>query len=197
MALKVITPPAAEPVTLEEVKTDLRMDQTMTDFDNTLNDLIIAAREEAENYLNRAIFTQTLELSWDNWPDRTRKEGHYYCNIQHPFELLKPPIQSVTSVSYTDKDGNIASMDLSNFIIDLDGSRMALRSDINWPLVTLQSINAFRVRYIAGYDDITKVPKQIKQAIRLYVAHRFNNPDDNNIPDAFYNLLSAERVMPV
>lgn len=87
-------------------------------------------------------------------------------------------------------------MDLSNFMIDLDGYRMALKSGISWPNVTLQSINAFKVRYVTG-TDINNVRKQVKQAIRLYVAHRFNNPDNNNIPDAFYNLLSAERVIPV
>ncbi len=186
MVLKVIAPPTQDPVTLSEIKTYLRIGD-MGDFDNLLADLIIAAREAVELFQNRALSTQTLEVSFDDWPEM-------------PFDLPRPPLQSITSVTYTDYTGTDHNMNFTDyFVLDSNSepARVTLKKYTVLPPVILQDINAFRVRYIAGNANISDIPKTVKQAYLLYISHRFNNPDDINIPDAFYNLLRPERVIPV
>jgi len=57
------TPPAIEPVTLEELKDHLRIDSA--DEDAVLTGLLAAAREWCEGFQNRAYITQTLQLWLD------------------------------------------------------------------------------------------------------------------------------------
>lgn len=182
--IKVIIPPTQDPVTLEDVKTYLRLDNN--DFDVTLSGLIVAAREAIESYQNRAIFTQTIELSLDEWPESSI------------IELPRPILQGVTSVKYTDYTGVESTMDLNNFIIDCDSEpgRIGLKWGFYWPCVQLQEINGLKIRYIAGHNDITKAPETVRLAYLLYISDRFANPN-GDIPKAFYNLLASERLVPV
>jgi uncharacterized phiE125 gp8 family phage protein len=180
---KVIDPPFLDPVTLTEVKTYLRLDST--DFDSLLSSLIVAAREAIENYQNRAIYTQVLELSLDEWPDK-------------PVSLPRPLLQNILSVKYTDSTGTENTIDLNNIIVDnaSEPGRISLKQGYCWPSVQLQEIGGLRIRYVAGYDDISKVPQTVRLAYLLYISDRFNNPD-GDIPTAFYNLLSSRRLIPV
>lgn len=184
MSLKLITAPTQDPVTLAEMKEYLRVDGT--EFDVTISSLIKAAREACQDFQNRAYFTQTWELSFDDFP-------------RMPIEIPLPPLQSVTSVKYIDANGNEASINLADFIIDTDSEpgRIAFKTNKSWPHVTLQDINAVKIRFVAGYNDINKVPSAIKLAYMLYVSHRFTNPEDVDVPKAFYNLLWPGRLVPV
>ena len=84
------TPPAIEPVTLEELKDHLRVDSV--DEDALLTGLLAAAREWCEGFQNRAYITQTLQLWLDEWP------------AGNAIVLPRPPLQSVASVKYYGTD---------------------------------------------------------------------------------------------
>jgi len=184
MALKMITAPAEEPVSLDEVKTYLRIDGT--DFDMLLAGLIRAAREYCENFQNRAFVTQTWELTLDDWP-------------RFPLKLPKPPLQSVSSFIYTDKDGAATMWDESNYIVDSDSEpgRIVLAYNVSLPSVTLQPVNGIRIRFTAGYGTAAAVPENVKQAMMIFVASRFENPEKNDVPDVVHSLLWPERMVPV
>ena len=81
-AFKILTAPAAEPVTADEVKDQLRLDGT--DQDTMIDLLIAAARAGVEKYLGRALITQTLQLFYDSFP----------AEIELPY----PPYQSVSHI---------------------------------------------------------------------------------------------------
>jgi len=85
--------PSEEPVSIEEAKAHLRVD--IEDDDNLILNLITAARKKAETILKRSLITQTLIYYPDDWPD-----GDY-------IELPLPPLQSVSSVTYTDYSGAV------------------------------------------------------------------------------------------
>lgn len=66
-----VTPPALEPLTLEEVKSYLRFDEGLTADDEYISALITVAREYCEGFQNRAYITQTWQVSFPYWPDYT------------------------------------------------------------------------------------------------------------------------------
>jgi uncharacterized phiE125 gp8 family phage protein len=187
--LKVITPPAFEPVTVEELLTQLREDDPSDELINTLTSLITAAREWCEGYQNRSYVAQTLELALDQWPNK-------------PIDLPRPPLQSVLSVTYTDQDGETTTWPSSNYLVD-DFAYVATlikKRSVNWPCASLIDINGIKIRYVAGYapsiDDISLVPERVKQAIILLAMTWYDTPGCPP-PDAVESLLYLDRVMPV
>ena len=63
MNLVITTPPAAEPLTLEEAKAHLRI--THDADDDAINALISAAREMCESYTGLALITRGYSLYLD------------------------------------------------------------------------------------------------------------------------------------
>jgi len=184
MNLKLITPPASEPVSLAEAKAYLRVDTN--DEDALISGLITAAREYCESFQNRAYITQTWELSFDDFPNM-------------PLKLPRPPLVSVESVKVIDSTGAETTLDPSDYIVDTDSEpgRIAFAYGKCWPSVTLQPVNAVKIRYTAGYDDAQKVPQSVKQAMLIYIAHRYENPDTDDVPEVVRTLLWPDRVVPV
>lgn len=181
--LKLKTPPAAEPVTLEEVKGQLRIDLDDTSYDDQLDRLITAAREWCEGYQNRAYITQTYELALDCWP-HVRK-----------MKLPRPVLQSIESLKYTDSDGNTVIWPNSNYFADDYSEPGYLVAKTCWPSVCLAPVNGIIVTYVAGYGNTAEnVPVKIKQAIILLVKHWFEFGECDP-PAAVTSLLNLDRVV--
>jgi len=157
-SLRVITPPAAEPVTLAEVKEHMHHDFTLED--DLLNRWIKEGREKTEIYMRRAFITQTLEMSFDRLP------GSW-------FYLLRAPLISVTSIKLTDSADVQTTVDNTIYSVDTsrEPGRVALKFGKTWPAITLQTIDAVKVRYVSGFGAASSdVPQFIKDAITLYVS---------------------------
>lgn len=87
-------------------------------------------------------------------------------------------IQKVESIKYYDENRQECLFDESNYIADLDGfvNRAVLNRGKHWPIVELQSVNAVRVRVVAGYGDGgNKVPEAIKLAIILQMKFLYDD----------------------
>lgn len=182
--LKVITPPAVEPVTPAEVLTQLRLEPDDESLDPAI---VIAAREWCEGYQNRAYITQTLELALDVWP----------CG--NAIELKRPKLKSVTSLVYTDEDGVSTTWAPSNYVVDDYAfvGRLVKTRSVSWPSVCLAPVNGVKVRYVTGYGDTADaVPEKIKQAITLLSMHWYEQGMCDP-PSAVTSLLDQDRVMPV
>lgn len=164
MALTMITGPALEPVSLSEAKSHLRVD--ITDDDALIGGLITAVRELYEQELNQALVTQTWELVMDAFP------------AGGIIRLPKPPLQTVTSIKYTDKDGAEATFSSSNYLVDTDRKPgcIVLKHSASWPAVELREVGGVRVRYVAGYgSNAGDVPRRFKQKMLLYVGTLYEN----------------------
>ncbi len=191
MALKLITAPAAEPVTLTEAKTHCAVDGN--DHDTLLTSLIQAAREYAEGYQNRALVTQTWELVLDDWP------------AEDYIEIPLPPLQSITSIKYKDTDGTETTLGTDQYIVDTDSflGRAALAYNCSWPTTTLYPVAGIRIRFVAGYGLAASVPQATKQALLLLIGHWFANRETasersmQDIPFATKALLDLNRVVPI
>lgn len=157
----VTTPPAAEPLSLTEAKLHLREPSAADDA--LVTALIAAARSQVENYVHRALITQTRELKLDCFP----------ACIELPF----PPVASVTSVKYTDLNGaeqTVAGGDLDTDVNSSPG-RVQPAYGSTWPS-TRPGFNAVRVRYVCGYGAAgSDVPEPLRYAMRLLLAHLYEN----------------------
>lgn len=160
-ALNRSTDATSEPITLEEAKVHLRVTD---DADNDLiESLITAARMLAEQYTNRQLLTATWDLYLDRFP----------CGGE-PILLPRSPVQSVTSIVYTDTAGASTTWTNTNYALDAysEPARVYLAYDVVYP--TPRAIeNAVRVRYVAGWTTAALVPKPIKQAMLLLIGHHY------------------------
>ena len=189
MAIKVIAPPATEPLSLSEAKLHLRVDGSTDDA--LITALIKSAREFCEDYQGKKFITQTLELVLDNFPSREFIE----------FKACSP-VQSVTSVIYTDSDGLEKTLDPEEYIVDTDSfiNKIALGYGKTWPATTLQPINGIRIRFIAGYGIANDVPESVKWAMVLHMRTLYDDCDVNEtkkLESARNALLGMRRVIPV
>ena len=193
MAIQVVTEPVKEPISIEDLKNDLKVDSDLTADDALIRALGLAARKVAEQVQHRALITQTLELTLDDWPSK----GY--------FELPRPPLQSVTSIKYYDEDDNESTVNSSTYLVDTDSEpgRVVLNADESWPSTTLRPANGVQVTYVAGYgDNQGDVPEPTQQAIRLLVGHWYENREaisstgavPKEVPLGVQALLWLERV---
>lgn len=161
--VQITTAPAVEPITLDEAKEQLHI--THDDEDAFISSLIVTARIHCEQVARRSFVTRTYTARLDCWPYMTR------------FELPFPPLLAVTSIKYTDQSGVQATFAATNYIVDAHSQpgRIALKSSASYPSVTLQEINAIEIVYTAGYGLAVAVPDVYKAAIKLMLAHLYEN----------------------
>lgn len=155
MALKLITAPTEEPVTLTQAKLQCRVDGS--DEDALLTLIISAARRSAEIRTGRALVTQTWELALDAFPASA-------------IELPMPPVQSITSIKYLDAAGVEQTLSGASYALDSYGSRhwVIPAQGVSWP-ETLDAANAVKVRFATGYGAATAVPEDIKMWMLLSI----------------------------
>lgn len=169
MRSKIVTKPSVEPISLTEAKKELRLVVTdlqaaaYTDEDAKLSMIITSARELCETITGRALITQTWDAVFDSFP----------CS--RLLALPWPQLQSITSVSYTDIDGNSATF--AGFDADLFDNGARLKIDVqDWP--SIHENTKVTVRFVAGYGDTAAdVPASIKRAMFLLIGHMHANPE--------------------
>jgi hypothetical protein len=187
-SLSVITPPAIEPVTVAQAAQHCRIDSPTED--PMLTTYITTARELVEQYLNRALITQTLQVVfaqrpappglwpyvaagpifvlplWFNWADV----------ITHWLDLPRAPAQAVNSVSV----GTWGQADMplvlnQSYQTDLTMQPGRIRS---WGF-GVGNQDHLTVQYAAGYGDTADfVPARIKLAVLWLVAWLYEHRGD-------------------
>jgi uncharacterized phiE125 gp8 family phage protein len=168
VGLSIVTPPASDPVSLAEAKTHLRI--TAPDEDALIVGYLLAAREHVETITRRALLTQTWDYSIDAWADR--------------IVLPKPPVQSVTSISYLDQAGATQTLSAALYrLVKQSTGEWAILKAYNavWPAVqTVES--CITIRFVCGYGTPPgSIPEAIRQAILLLVGHWFANREAVNV----------------
>lgn len=175
MRLKLVTAPATEPVTLTQVKAQLRI--TGSSEDTRLTELLTIGRELVETYTHRALITQTWEQYHDTWPNGAG------------FRLAKGTAISLTSITYIDEADASDTVSTSN--VDLATwedpyPRITLKEGQDWPTVTLRPHDGVIVRWVAGYGAASAVPGPLKQAIIMAVVQMYDGcpPEVASMPNA-------------
>lgn len=183
------TAPTQEPVTTAEAKAHLRVD--VSDDDTLIAALIVAARQAFEEINGRSLFTTTWKLILDQWPDGD--------TIRVP----RPPLQSVTSISYVDTDGNTTVWDAANYVVEImrTPGRIYLAYDASWPTASLRPASPITITYVSGWATVGAIPQRYKAAILLLLGHLYENREAvvvgtivSKLPLAYESLLLMDRV---
>lgn len=179
---QLLVAPSAEPVSLDQVKTYLKVDYT--DEDAMIAGLISRARRAVEEYTRRALLTQTWQQLMDYGPFMT--------------EIARPPLQSVTKIEVTGFDGTVTQVDPSVYVVDTVSTpgRIILNPGQVWPVwPTMRGFASFKITYVAGYGNLAlTVPEPFIQVIYELVAFWYLNREGQNVPNDIFQDLDTFRL---
>lgn len=155
MTLILVAPPAAEPVSLSQTKSFLKVDHDGEDA--LIGTLIAAARLHVEAAIRRVLVTQSWRLVLDGWP------------ANRIVEIPLSPVSSVDAMTVYDAGGTPSVLDPSAYVADVSSwpARLLVRDG----LPPGAAFNGVGIDFTAGYGDPAQVPAPLGQAIRLLVAH--------------------------
>lgn len=169
MQLVLETAPENEPISTSELALHLRLDdyESVYEHDMELGSIIKAATIHVENITSRKLITQTWNYYFNAFPDEK------YIKI--PFGNL----QSVSSVKYTDSDGDETTMTVSDdYIVEINGDqcgRIVLPYSTSWPSFTAYPSNPIKVQFICGWTSKNNLPDQYKSVIKLICSDLYEN----------------------
>lgn len=162
MSSILLSGPAVEPVTLDDAKAFLKVETA--DDDDVIAALIAGARVHVEAQTRRALITQSWRLIRDAWPADGR------------VPVLPAPLRQLSAARAYRLDGTTQAIDPAGFIIEV-GAAPAVLTFANGALPAPGRVAAgIELDIVAGYGDAaTDVPADLRQAIRLLVAHWYEN----------------------
>lgn len=163
MPITRITPPSGLAVTLDEAKLHLRV--VGTSEDALISALIVAATEDAEGLMQRAVLPQVWRLTLDAWPCWS----------------VRIPLGNVTSVQavriVAPDTGALTLLDSASYQFDgaSDGAaRLAPAYGTAWPAVRCQ-MAAIQIDLAAGWASAAAVPEIVKAWIKLRLGALYEN----------------------
>jgi len=179
----VTTQPAQEPITLQEAKEHLRVEDGIDE--RLLRPLIQTARMFAEEYLGRKLVTTVLTQSYDVanefedplWEGmRVGADIAYYKNY---LTLSHGPVASVNSINTYDDSDNATVFASSKYYLDnaREPAKILLRKGQTWES-NLRVANGIEVNYTVGYSSIYSIPEPIRMGILQHVAHLYEHRGD-------------------
>ena len=135
--------PAAEPVTLADVKAHLRLAHDSED--DLLNGLIRAAREDVERATGLALIDQAWRLVLDAWPSQS-------CVL-----LARHPVREILSVTVFGSEGEASLIDPADY--QLDALSRPARLHFETRPEPLRVLNGIEIDFSAGFGEAgTDVP---------------------------------------
>ncbi len=88
--------------------------------------------------------------------------------------LPRPKLSSVTSIAYTDTNGDAQTLDASKYQVDTVGSRiLPTEAQVSWP-DTADQMNAVVITYVSGYSDAADVPPALKMAVYELITQQYD-----------------------
>lgn len=160
MPLTLVTASTELPVSIAEARAQCRIDHS--DEDVQLDGWIRAATEHCQNVTWRQFVTATLALRM--------------CDLPSCIYVPRPPLIAVSSITYTDLDGDTQTVSSSLYVVDSysQPGRIIPAYNAVYPSDLRGYENDVTVTYTAGYGTAASVPTPLKQAILLLVSHYRN-----------------------
>lgn len=160
MSSILLSAPAVEPLSLAEAKAFLRVEHA--DDDDVIAALISASRIHIEAQTRRALVTQDWRIILDAWP------------VDGRLPIRPAPLRTLTAVRVYDAGGVAHAVEPESFVLDTGGSELAYAP---WALAAPGRLAAgIELDVAVGYGDAgTDVPEPLRQAIRLLLAHWYEN----------------------
>ena len=184
-----------EPITLATARLHLRLDAVGSPpshpDDALVTSLIKIAREAVEAYTELTVAPTTYAMALDEFPANEIELGTY-------------PINSITSITYTDTNGTSQTLNANQYIFDSYSNPAKIYPVTIWPQAK-QIPNAVIVRFAAGFTDGSPndypMPEALKQAMLLYIGELYENREAINvgnlvtpIPYGMIHLMTPHRI---
>ena len=193
--LTVKTAPLVEPISLAQAKAFLRVG--IDDDDAVIQDMIRSARDKIEATYNRSFMTQSLVLGLDRFVQPGTPVPAYGYPLVGMYNWgpggvspwgwmqpswsvinLRPPVQSITSITYTDPSGTTQTLSPSTYVLDKsEPGRVFPALNKIWP-VTAFIPGSISIEFISGYTDPGLIPDRMKQALRLTLGAFYENREE-------------------
>lgn len=146
--------PALEPVSLDEAKAHLRLDGD--DENNLVGALIAAARVAVETEIRRVLIAQSWRAAFDHWP-------------APGIMLPVGPLIDVEAVRAFDRSGTATTLGEADYEVrSAEGAVLLFRH--------VPEAARYEIDFTAGYGASgLDVPQPLRQAVRMLVAHWYEN----------------------
>lgn len=147
--LQLVTPPAGPPVSLAEAKLHCRVDPDVTEDDDLIAGLLTAATDYAERNIEggKQFATATYDLP---------SEAFWHDTLS----LSRPPLQQVVSITYTQIDGTVQTVDPAIYEVKTfyrqPGTVQLLPYQV-WPIVQPWRRWPITIRFQCGYGPVTTI----------------------------------------
>ena len=188
-SLELVDAPLVTPISLSEVKEQLRVEHD--DDDAMLTRLIdvAIAYTDVRGALGQAMITQ----KWGQWIKPNPPQNVY---------LTLGPVQSVTAVKYYDEAGVLQDDVVDNYQVFGTEFETTLspKAGFSWPTAQ-QRADAIKIEYEIGYGDAASdVPQTVRHALMLLIGHWYDNREQtgvdelSDIPFGYDEILNIHRT---
>lgn len=174
MRLELDTAPAVTLISVDDLKTHLRIEHTAEDTQlATIVASVSAALDGPAGYLQRALTTQTWRAILREWPGGDK------------IAIRLPPLQSVTSITYYDFANASQTLATANYSVQIPhGGAGWIEIDplSSWPGV-YDRPDAITIEFVAGYgNNATDVPQPVRHAALLMAGALYKGRGDDEGP---------------
>jgi hypothetical protein len=181
--LTIATEPTQEPLSLQEVKDYLRVEDN-TD-ERILQSMIETARRFAEEHLGRSLMQQTIHQFIDGYDEiedplfEGFRKGPFLTYYKNYITIARPPVASITSVSTFNDADTETTFASSKYYLDnaREPARIVLRNGETFP-TSLRVANAIKIVYVSGYTSPFQVPEPIRLGMMQHIAHLYEHRGD-------------------
>lgn len=168
-SVAVTVSPTFNAISRTELADHLKLSEPEAEAD-VLDAVIASAEKYVENMIGRAITSRTLLYQLEAFPVGNR-------DILLPY----PPLSSVSSIAYTDTNGDAQTLSSALYQVDTRHYVGRIRPVYGetWPSTRWGDFDAVRVTFVAGYASAGIIPHPIKQAIKLVAGDLWYNREDS------------------
>lgn len=202
--VRVVTPPADDPITLNEALAHLRIEDGEGD-NSLITAMIKAATGHVENLTEHALIQRTLRYTLPRFPDHGS------------LTLAWAPLLALASVKYRDANDDEQTLSPTVYRTRIDSDRrpgaIVLKPGQSWP-ATATVEDAVSIEYTVGYpttlldsfgnpsvsgdDDHgrTRAPAEMKAAIKLILGDLHEHREAQNEAQVYVNAAVSSLLSP-
>ncbi len=189
-ATKIVTPAAAEPVYLDDLKAHLRV--TVDDDDDLISSYLSAARRVAEQWSRQTLMPTQYLLTVDRFPLVPNSQfapgnpSVLTPVLQNTWPLdpsiwaiFLPhnPVISIDQFRYVDITNGLTTLDPSEYQLDSVSTPGRISNIVGsfWPSIAFVP-SAVQITFTAGYASIAEIPASLILAIKMLTRLYYDNP---------------------
>lgn len=168
-----------EPLTLNEVKSHLRLDGNSS-FDTQLNNLIKVARQYCEKITGRDLINKNYRALLNCMPKKIK--------------IQKSRLQSITSIQYY-KNNILETLPSNQYYFTYSNDYSLLIIEEQNDLKIDDREQAIHINFVAGYGTTAdSVPQGLKQAMLSYITYLFENAGDCSDVGQYEKLFDIYKI---